>query len=293
MDHANEETIRNRPQLAVFDIDGTLTEPHNTTIFQEVIDGLRHLHSKGVITTVCTGRPFVRMREALGEHYETIISDNAMIPVEHGAKIVDKYGRVIVESAFDNDDIEKFIEFTGLNLDLVYFLAFNPGDVSRKTQIWCPDPGEIESIREKRGWYADIFEGSLLDVKERLYSQPISNVTIKMHSHIRVENLKLEFTGGSIKSVFQDGQIEYMKSKVNKARAIHYVRKHFGVLEGHILVAGNAINDVDMLNMEAGHRILVGKEGPERDTVTGYLYGHDYIKFLDTPQDLGHYLQSL
>lgn len=118
-------------------------------------------------------------------------------------------------------------------------------------------------------------------------------MTLKLKSHIHVENLKLEFTGGSIKAVFQDGALEYMKTEVSKARAIRYMCKHFGILERHVLVAGNAINDVDMLNMEDGIRILVGKDSKERDMLLGYLYGHEYMTFVDTPEDLGRFLQSL
>ena len=281
------------PQLAVFDIDGTITAPHSTTIPQEIIDGFKHLRHNGVITTICTGRPFVRMKEALGEYYDEIIDDKALISVEHGAKIVDKWGKVIVESEFTDRDIDKLIEFTGLNIDMVQFLAYNPADLSQKTQIWCPEPSDVVVEQEKRGWYADVFSGSLVDVKEKLYAIPVSNVTLKLQDFIHVENLKLEFTGGSIKAVFQDGALEYMKSKVSKARAITYMCKYFGIYEHNILVAGNAMNDVNMLNMEAKYRILVGTEGPERETILGYLYGKDLIKYIDTPQELGQFLQTL
>lgn len=233
------------------------------------------------------------MKQALGDAFDEIIDDKALISVEHGAKIVDKWGNVIVQSAFNNADIDKLIEFTGLNIDMVQFLAYNPGDLSKKTQIWCPEPTDVDKMREEREWYADVFAGSLVDVKERLKNIPISNVTLKLKKHIHVENLKLEFTGGSIKAVFQDGALEYMKSKVSKARAIQYMCKYFGIYEHHLLVAGNAINDVNMLNMEAKYRILVGQDGPTRETILGYLYGHEYIKFMETPEDLGSFLQTL
>lgn len=279
--------------MAVFDIDGTITDVHSTTIPQEVLDGFAHLRERGVITTICTGRPYVRMKETLGDYFDMIIDDKALISVEHGAKIVDKWGKVIVESELSDKDVNKLVEFTGLNIDMVDFMAFNPADLNRKTQIWCPEPTDVEKVREERGWYADVYGGSLIDVREHLYKETISNVTLKLKSFIRVENLKIEFTGGSIKAVFQDGALEYMKSRVNKARAISYMCKYFGIYERNILVAGNAINDVDMLNMEAGHRVLVGPEGSTRDTVMGYLYGHEYLKYMNSPQDLGRYLQSL
>ena len=281
------------PQLAVFDIDGTITSPHSTSIPQEVIDGFRHLRQNGVITTICTGRPFVRMKEALGEYYDDIIDDKALISVEHGAKIVDKWGKVIVESEFTDKDIDKLIEFTGLNIDMVQFLAYNPADLATKTQIWSPEPADVARLQDQRSWYADVFGGSLVDVKDKLYATAVSNVTLKLKDFIHVENLKLEFTGGSIKAVFQDGALEYMKSKVSKARAITYMCKYFGIYEHNVLVAGNAMNDVNMLNIEAKYRILVGPEGPERDTILGYLYGKDLITYMDTPEDLGRFLQTL
>ena len=77
------------PQLAVFDIDGTITEPHSTSIPQEVLNGFAHLRGNNVITTICTGRPYVRMKETLSENFDSIIGDQALISVEHGAKIVD------------------------------------------------------------------------------------------------------------------------------------------------------------------------------------------------------------
>jgi len=245
------QPIYRLPQMAVFDIDGTITAPHSSSIPEEVIRGFEHLRKHGVITTISTGRPYVRMKETLGEHFENIIDDKALISVEHGAKIVDKWGKVIVESEFSPKDIDKLTEFTGLNIDMVQFLAFYPADLSRKAQIWCPEPSDVDATREQRGHYADVYAGSLIDVKEHLKEQPISSVSIKLKSFIHVENLKIEFTGGSIKAVFQDGALEYMKSKVSKARAISYMCKYFGIYEHNILVAGNAMNDVDMLALRA------------------------------------------
>ena len=281
------------PQLAVFDIDGTITAPHSNTISEEVLRGFEHLRSNGVITTISTGRPYVRMKEALGDDFDKIIDDKALISVEHGSKIVNKWGEVVVESEFTQKDIDKLIEFTGLNIDMVQFLAFYPADLSRKAQIWCPEPADVAPTLEKRGYYADVYAGSLLDVKEHLNKQPISSVFIKLKSFIHVENLKIEFTGGSIKAIFQDGALEYMKSKVSKARAISYMCKYYGMYEHNVLVAGNAINDVDMLNMETKYRILVGPDSKERNTILGYVYAPEHLTYVDTPDDLGRFLQSL
>jgi HAD superfamily hydrolase (TIGR01484 family) len=287
------QPIYKLPQLAVFDIDGTIAMGHGGEISEEVVRGFEHLRTHGAITTISTGRSYVRMKEALGEHFENIIDDKALISVEHGAKIVDKWGKVIVESEFNEKDIDKLIEFTGLNIDMVQLLAFYPADLNRKAQIWCPEPTDVDKTREQRGYYADVYSGSLIDVKAHLKKQPISSVTIKLKSFIHVENLKIEFTGGSIKAVFQDGALEYMKSKVSKARAISYMCKYFGIYEHNILVAGNAMNDVDMLNMETKYRVLVGPDSKERETILGYIYAPELLTYMETPDDLGRFLQTL
>lgn len=286
------ENGRLKPEMAVFDIDGTIKRP-GEPLSQEMVDGFRHLRERKVITTISTGRPYVRMKEALGDYFDEVIADDALISVEHGAKIVDKHGNVKVQSELSDKDIDKLLEFTGLNLDMVDQMRWNPADLEKKSRIWTPEPADIQKIRDEKGWYADVFGGSLVEIKAMLYEESVSNVTLRLKDHIHVENLKLVFTGGSIKAIFQDGLLEYMKTKVSKARAIRYMCAYFGIYEHHLLVAGNAINDVDMLNMGAGHRILVGEEGPGRDTVLGYIYDTKDVIYINTPEDLGHYLQSL
>ena len=286
------QSERLKPEMAVFDIDGTIKRP-GEPLSQEMVDGFRHLRERKVITTISTGRPYVRMKEALGDYFDEVIADDALISVEHGAKIVDKQGNVKVQSELSNKDIDKLLEFTGLNLDMVDQMRWNPADLSKKSRIWTPEPEDIQKLRTEKGWYADVFGGSLVEVKAMLYEESVSNVTLRLKDHIHVENLKLVFTGGSIKAIFQDGLLEYMKTKVSKARAIRYMCAYFGIYEHHLLVAGNAINDVDMLNMGAGHRVLVGEEGHGRETVLGYIYDTRDLIYINTPEDLGRYLQSL
>lgn len=290
----NNKTNKKLPQFAVFDFDGTLTHHGKKDIPKEVIEGLRYLRSKKVITTICTGRPYVRIKQLLGDYFDEVIHEDALLAVEHGAKIVNKDGQVITESVFTEADIDKLIEFTGLNIDMVHFLAFNPADISNKTKIWCPEPADAIALQQERGWYADVLSpATLMDFKDELLKTPVSNVTLKLKDFIHVENLKLEFTGGSIKALFQDGSLEYMKVEVNKARSINFIAKHLGIYEHNILVAGNAINDVDMLNMEAQHRILVGPDGPERKMILGYIYGPELLEYVDTPEQLGAFLKEL
>ena len=61
-----ENKLRTFPQMAVFDIDGTITSPHSTVLTKEIIDGFIHLQAKGVITTISTGRPYYGLKRFWG-----------------------------------------------------------------------------------------------------------------------------------------------------------------------------------------------------------------------------------
>jgi len=54
-----------KTKLALFDIDGTIAE--KGVVPKSVIEGIEHLHKKGYITTVSTGRGYTRLKEALGK----------------------------------------------------------------------------------------------------------------------------------------------------------------------------------------------------------------------------------
>jgi len=86
------------------------------------------------------------------------------------------------------------------------------------------------------------------------------------------------------------GSLVDVKERLNsqtasKARAMSYMCKYFGIYRHNILVAGNAMNDVDMLNIETKYRIPIGLDSKERRTIIG-IYLRSY---LDTPEALGRF----
>src|ERR1035438_4052327 len=97
------------PKLALFDVDGTIAE--NSFVSPKVIEGLRHLRSKGCITTISTGRGYIRLKEMLGDNFDEIISPEALIILEHGTKIVTKQGSVIFGEYFSPREIDHVVDF--------------------------------------------------------------------------------------------------------------------------------------------------------------------------------------
>ncbi len=277
-------------KLALFDIDGTIAL--HGVIPPSVITGLKHIQSLGYLTTVATGRSYVRAKEVLGENFNTIISPDSLIIIEHGTKIVDRNGSVVRADYFEPNEIEHVVAFTKANADMIKLVWFAPPDVTVPAQVWCKRPEDIEAETKKRGHYAEIFHSSFDELQRRLSVYPVSDVSARLEDYVHVENLKLHFTRSGIDVIFQDSTMEFIRNIADKAKAILFLEEHHHIAVENMLVAGNAINDVDMLNLKAGKRILVG-EGESMKTVLGHLTVADEVIRVASPEALGFYLQGI
>jgi len=278
------------PKLAIFDVDGTIAKSGEFP--RSVVKGFQRLHQLGYTTTVSTGRGYIRAKEAFGEHFDQLISDDALLLLEHGTKITDKKGNTVFIEEFSAAELDHIVDFVRANINLFEIGWYNPNDPKRKPEIWVIDQKDLAAVTEKRGYYANIWHSSITEFKQRLTSEVLSNVTLRLKPHVKVHNLKLALTRTDMHIIFQDDNMEFVKSNTNKALAILYLMKHLGVSYADVLVAGNAINDIEMLDLEVGRRILVGPKD-ERDTVLAYLSAVDGVIQVPSPEHLGLYLQKL
>ncbi len=277
-------------KLAIFDVDGTLAT--HGVIPDSVLDGLMHLREIGYATTISTGRGYIRAKESLAEKFDKIISPEALLIIEHGTKVVDRNGQIQYSQDLSIEEINHIIDFSKVNLGMIRLIWFNPPDPTQRVQVWCYDASLVKEETEKRGHYADVFTSSFDDLKAKMLAQSISNVTAKLREFVKVENLKLHFTRTEIDTIFQDGNMEFVSNLADKAKAIDFIEKHYSVPFDNVLIAGNAINDVEMLNLEVGKRVLVGPSD-ERSVVLGYLTKPDEVVSVENPEALGTYLQNI
>lgn len=279
-------------KLAVFDIDGTIAEKGK--IPARVISGMKHLHANGWITTVSTGRGYTRAKEALGDSFDAIISPEALMILEHGTKITDRAGKCVFGEFFSDDEITHVADFIRANNEMFKLVWYNPLDVSRKVEIWCQDAANLDEETAKRGHYARVFTSPIGALEELLLKEKLTNITMRLENHIKVENLKLSFTRTATNIIFQDGNVEFIKNNINKGLALNYVASKLNIDAEDILVAGNAINDVEMLDTTSGRTILVGAPDT-REIIMSYMSntGKDDIACVDNPVELGNYLLKL
>ncbi len=277
-------------KIAIFDIDGTIATKGK--ISTEIVDGFKNLHTVGYYTTVCTGRNYFRMKDALADSFDIIVSEDALISVEHGSKVIKKNGDIIFSDFFKENELEHISDFIKSNIDLVKFLWFVRSDVHEKALLWVKDEKDLEKIKKERSYYAEVFHSSHHELLEKMKKSPISTVGCKLENHIKVENLKLHFTRSEIDVVFQDGAMEFIRNIADKSKSITRIQEYLSVPRNRILVAGNAINDVEMLNMDVETRILVGDED-DANVVMEHLNNKENIIRIATPEKLGEYLAGL
>lgn len=277
-------------KLAIFDIDGTIAV--KGVVPESVIMGMKRLHALGFLTTVSTGRSYRRLQDALGMEFNTVISPDALIIVEHGTKIVHRDGGIVQADYFSSTETDHFVDFVCANQDMVKFCMYALPDPTQPLELWVKDPKDMGKIQEKRGSYADIFHCSYEELKSRMNTRQITHALAKLQDFITVENLKLRFTRSKMNVNFMDGYMQFVGSFSDKAKAIGYLEKFHEVNIGDMLLAGNAINDIDMLNLNAGTRILVGND-EYTPIVLGHLHNIESITRVDSPEALGVYLQKL
>ena len=281
-----------RHKLAVFDIDGTILDHAHAP--QSVIAGIRHLHTLGVVTTVSTGRSFRRVKDLLGPVFDDLISSDALLVVEHGSKVVDRAGKVIAADYLKGNELDHVVAFTEANLHIIDHLRFCSPDPSADMQVWCAKPEHVADVAETlraKGYHAQVFSSSPRELRKRLGRAKPTNVSAKLKDYVKVENLKLHFTRSSIDSIFQDGILEFVRSIADKGRAIRAIEKHYGVPVKYMLIAGNAINDVDMLSLPAGSRVLVGTD-EDAAAILPFIEGRELVIRVADPAELGRYLSG-
>jgi len=276
-------------KLAVFDIDGTIAE--KGVIPKSVIEGFRHIQSLGYTTTVSTGRAYQRFRIAFKDYFDELISPDAFIITEHGTKIVRKNGEIAKADYFTQQEIEHFVDFILANQDMITFASYAPPDPQGRMQVWVKNPEDLQKITAERS-YADVFHFSYEELNARITATLVTHTLARLQDYIIAENLLLHFTRSNMDLILMDGYMQFVGNVADKSKALAYMEEYSDVSRENMLVAGNGINDLQMLNQNVGRRILVGNDATT-PMVFAQLIGKEKVIRVNSPEDLGIYLQGL
>lgn len=266
-----------RVRLGLFDVDGTIRS--QGTISPEIERGFRNLwETEQAITTVITGRGYIRLREMLGDKWQKIISTELPVALENAGRIATQAGENIRYYPLNQNEIISTLQIVSNSPSEVLFVAHFPERVEQKPVLWTPDRKEAEKFQEQYGHFADITTSPLSDLEKRIRQDNPCMIMVKPRS----PEFKNEFKNAN--AVFNEGEINIMTSGVNKGKGVEDISSIMDIPLIDFMVAGNDDNDIPMFDLPIGVKIVVG------DRLKDRLVSEKNIIFIPTTEELGKYL---
>lgn len=264
-------------RLGVFDIDGTIST--DEIIPSEVLKGFEEMWHSGVTTTVMTGKRYVRVRESLGANFGRIISPNAPVAVENAGRITDHDGTNNLYF-FPLAKEEIITALLALREQEVRLVMYSPEDTRRKPLLWVPPQEKVDEMASRFGHYAEIIVGTKTDLEKRMQQDKPCMITFNPYDISFINELLSQ----KLNAFANEGLIAINAEKAGKGSGVNALGEHFGYNPEEIMVAGNGLNDLPMLNLAGINRIVVGSD------ITGFVTT-PYTQ-VDNPRELGTWLSN-
>lgn len=246
-------------ELGLFDIDGTIRTKEG--IPNEILKGFHSLWSSGVITTVTSGRGFVRVREMLGDYFQKIVTQSAPIGVENGGRILNTKGDMnIYYYPLNEEEIRSSLLL--MNEKNIKFIAYYPENVLQKPVIWTHSNDIASDIYTLYSHFSDIVVGNKRDIERKMRKDRPCMITIKPQSYDIFKNLISQKFPNDIKSgslSLNSTDITINSSGITKASTVKTIAQYYQKPLEKVLVAGNDQNDCSMLSLPVGKRFVVGQ----------------------------------
>lgn len=218
---------KNDKKILFFDIDGTIFDYKNERIPNSTILGFKRLKEKGYILSIATGRCFAQLDilEPIKEYIDFYILAN-------GEHIIDKNNKLIFESPFTKDELEKLIKS---------FEKYNLG--------YGLQGETIEAINEKRKDVIDVIEYCKLPYPVVYENFHLDNKVYQAWvvdnkncvEKLRKENPDLVFVP------WLDNAYDIMKKDASKGEAAKFLIKKFGFIYSYGF--GDNYNDLPLLDV--------------------------------------------
>lgn len=246
-------------KLGIFDIDGTIRIKEK--IPREIVKGFNSLWESGVITTVATGRGYVRVREILGNFFPKIISQGAPIGVENGGRILNNKGDVNIHY-FPLTEEEIRSSLLLMNEKNIKFIVYYPENVLQKPVLWTHSNDVASEVYPRYSYFSDIVVSSKSDIERKMKKDKPCMITIKPKSLDLFRDLISQKFAGDVESgsvSLNSTEVTINRSGITKAMTVKTIAEYYQKPLEEVLVAGNDQNDYPMLSLPVGKRFIVGK----------------------------------
>jgi Cof subfamily protein (haloacid dehalogenase superfamily) len=243
-------------RLIAVDMDGTLLNSKGR-ISEKTIAAIRKVVEKGVLFTICTGRPIQGV-----ERYYDVLDTNSPVITYNGAMIV-----------------------MGRSREILYKQDLDPSD-ARDILAWGKKLGTTVVAWSDNKLYANVLNDRVHDYKQLSMVEPIlitdveelvnNGVTkflwydhaekIRHYQEILAGKLGRGVTFCTSKPTF----LEFFNSRVSKAAAMEKIGEHFGIRREEMAAIGDGFNDLPMIEY-AGLGVAMGNAPEEIKRKAGYV----------------------
>ncbi len=235
-------------RLIAVDMDGTLLNSQGS-ITEKTIAAIHKVVDKGVLFTICTGRPIQGV-----ERYYDVLDPHSPVITYNGAMIV-----------------------MGKSREILYKQDLDPSD-ARDVLAWGKKLGTTVIAWSDNKLYANELNDRVHDYKKLSMVEPIlitdeeelfiNGVTkflwyddaekIKHFQGVLADKLGKGVTFCTSKPTF----LEFFDSRVSKAVAMEKIGEHFGIRREEMVAIGDGFNDLSMIEY-AGLGVAMGNAPEE------------------------------
>lgn len=260
--------------LAGFDVDGTIKT--KAGVPSSIHEGILSLQQKGVITTLLTGRGYVRLLQSLGESYKKVVLPNSPLALETGGRIARANGSEDLKYyPLGEGEIDAVL--ATIDGENIQFLAYFPKEIQARALVWTPRAEAAEDLARQLGNFADISTETKLQLAQRIRNDLPCMFNLKSS----ISGL-MGYLPRGLNTVENEGMINVNHTGIDKKSGITDIADILDVSLDRVLVVGNDTNDIPMLTIPAVRRIIVGDLDIDMTTSR-----------VNTPDELGRFLSSL
>lgn len=230
-------------KLMAVDMDGTLLNP-NSIITDYTADVVRQAVGKGLIFTLCTGRPLQGVRK-----YVQQLQLDCPVITYNGAVIVHSTtGEILFSQNMDCNEARR-----------IYEIAIEKGTMFI---IWSDNRLYASEISEKTAFYEEITsaKATLIDDFESILEKGITKMLWYDEPDILEEWMEGLHKEGFNETTFTKSRayfLEFFSAKTSKAVAMKKLGEYYGIDAEDMIAVGDQTNDLPMIKY-AGLGVAMG-----------------------------------
>jgi HAD superfamily hydrolase (TIGR01484 family) len=265
-----------RLSIGIVDINGTI-HTNQEGVSKSVVESFKYLWTKGITTTIVTGRGFRRSRELLGESGDKIITRIMPISVENGGRLITQEGKNIKYYPLTPSEIKSILDVVQTQTDKIDFIGYYPQNPNDKAVVWSQNCDPTNEFSKRHGNFFEITKLTLPELTQRIEQDKPCMLIVKLNT----PKIKDLFYGTNM--VVNETELNFLSAGINKGTGVKDISELMDVPLSRVFVAGNDHNDYPMMRLDVGKKFFVG------DNTEGLKNIADIVN-LCTPNDLGNYL---